>query len=258
MLCLEKSFRRGLFVNCLVNILKKIIVYNFVYNFWVNEVYEKVDKFVVLIKFVYDIFKKIGILEYKFFIKFNFIFEDEVDMFRGVGDYVLFIGRFIYEKGILDFINVMNYVKRDIKLLIVGNGYFEVLIRKVLDKYKLINVYLIGWKSFDEVVKIIFNVRLLIFFSKWYEGFLMVILEVYSKGRLVLVYNVGGIKEIVFFDVNGWLVNNLLVKEFVKNIEYVYEVSESFKLEYIVEVLLNKWLVIINYNKYIKSLLYFN
>lgn len=257
-LCLEKSFRRGLFVNCSANILKKIIAYNFVYNFWANEAYEKVDKFVVLTKFAYDIFKKIGIPEHKLFIKPNFIFEDEVDMPRGVGDYALFVGRLTYEKGILDLINAMNYVKRDIKLLIVGNGYLEALIRKVLDKYKLTNVHLIGWKSPDEVAKIISNARLLILPSKWYEGFPMVILEAYSKGRPVLAHNVGGIKEIVFPDVNGWLVNNLSAKEFAKNIEHAYEVSESFKSEYIVEVLLNKWSATTNYNKYIKSLLYSN
>lgn len=62
-----------------------------------------------------------------------------------------------------------------------------------------------------------------------YEGLPMVILEAMSLGRPIVASNVGGIKEIVRDNQNGFVVNNV-AEEFKNKIKYILENEKTQKL----------------------------
>lgn len=87
-----------------------------------------------------------------------------------------------------------------------------------------------------------------------YEGLPMVILEAMSLGKPIVASNVGGIKEIVRNNQNGYVVNNI-AEEFKNKIEYIFENEdiqnkfskksyEIFKEELTVDKMVNSYLEI--------------
>ena len=118
---------------------------------------------------------------------------------------ILFVGRLVEEKGILDlleaFINLKKQGFKDIKLEIVGRGVLEKEIKRKIkliglsDKVKMTN------KSYNDMPLIYQNADIFVLPSKktktWEEQYGMVLIEAMASGLPIIASKSGAIPEII-------------------------------------------------------------
>lgn len=112
------------------------------------------------------------------------------------GDYVLFSGRLTQEKGIETLIRAMAGLP-DIPLKVAGSGMTESVTRSVARDLGADNVEFLGFKSEDEVRRLVQGSRFVCVPSEWYENAPMSALESFACGKPVIGSRIGGIPEMV-------------------------------------------------------------
>ncbi|MFA5816990.1 MAG: glycosyltransferase [Bacteroidales bacterium] len=132
------------------------------------------------------------------------------------GDYFLYFGRISREKGILTLIKASQIA--GVKLIIAGTGPQEEEIRRQED-YKTIRLEdsktlrpgegekgmaFVGFKSGEELNKLIRESSFVVVPSEWYENNPMTVVEAFSLGKPVIGARIGGIPELVTPE-NGYL-----------------------------------------------------
>lgn len=100
-------------------------------------------------------------------------------------DYYIFVGRVAKEKGIEQLLNVFSQV--DQKLVVVGDGPLLEEAKLKYEKYDYIQFT--GWKSQEDVYKMMYKAKGLIFPSLWFEGAPLTIFEAMSMGLPCIVSN---------------------------------------------------------------------
>jgi len=131
---------------------------------------------------------------------------------------VLFIGRLVHRKGphllLKSFKNVIREVP-EAKLIIVGRGYMETILRSmaaVLDLRR--NIVFKGFVSEEEKISLLGKSMVVAIPSIYGESFGIVAVEAFATGNPVVAFKVGGLSEIVDHSVNGFLVNTWNIKRF--------------------------------------------
>ncbi len=109
-------------------------------------------------------------------------------------------------------------IKQDWQLIIVGSGPEELNLKKIASDNNKIKF--LGNLDNKQVLEYMSQAHLLVLLSE-YEGLSHVILEALSQKLPVLALNVGGNPELIKNNVNGFLLNNLDVKEVKSKIELV-------------------------------------
>lgn len=132
------------------------------------------------------------------------------------GKYFLFLGRLSYEKGLFTLITAFSRLK-DIKLMIVGTGPQETLLKDTVKKSGGENIEFAGFKSGDELKTIISDAAFNIIPSEWWENNPLSVIESYSVGVPVIGANVGGIPEIIVEGETGYLFE-------MKNVDHLTKV----------------------------------
>lgn len=120
-------------------------------------------------------------------------------------NYVLYVGRLDYRKGILDLIEAFKYIKTDIKLFIVGYGPLYGLIKEEISKNCMNNVFLLGYLDGKELIKIYQNASIFVFPS-YYEGLPTSLLEAMSCALPIITTKIPAHKELIKNNYNGLLV----------------------------------------------------
>lgn len=128
----------------------------------------------------------------------------------------LFLGRIGERKGTFDLLEVIKMNKEvwngTIKFLIGGDGETHKLV-KLITEYQIDDIVtFIGWVSGDKKIHLLQTSDVLILPS-YNEGLPISILEGMSYGLPIIASNVGGIPEVVFPDVNGYIVTPGNLKE---------------------------------------------
>lgn len=114
----------------------------------------------------------------------------------GQGEYALYFGRIIDEKGV-DVLLAAAELVRDIPLVVVGDGPdLAALKQHALDR-GLQQVKFVGAKWGDELDEILAACRFVVVPSIWHENFPYVILQSFAMGKPVIGSNRGGIPELV-------------------------------------------------------------
>jgi glycosyltransferase involved in cell wall biosynthesis len=203
--CLDKGIINAVMSNCTYDWMRNVILalVNTIYKS--KNIFDHVDKFIALTNFSKNIFVKFGIPAEKIAVKPNFIFEEDIKPVYEKEDYIIFVGRLSYEKGIMTLLQAMKELNDEVKLLIVGDGPLRDEVIKFIQKNNLKNIKYLGPQKREKVLELIGKAKFLVFPSLWFEGFPMVLLEAFSVGTPVLASNLGGIPEIVEEGVNGWL-----------------------------------------------------
>ncbi len=120
--------------------------------------------------------------------------------------YILFVGRLIYDKGIYELARAFNIISkeyRDFNLILAGEGIEkENLKKKFIEEGTLNKVHFIGIVSHKEVAYFM-KVSDLLVLPTWAEGLPNVVLEAMAVGLPVIATNVGGIPEILENRVTG-------------------------------------------------------
>lgn len=126
---------------------------------------------------------------------FNLPPEDEA--------YALYFGRIEKIKGIGTLLQAFKHIP--LKLVIAGEGSALGHFKDMAAALQLNNVTFVGFKSGDDLKKLISNSRFCIVPSEWYENCPMSVLEAMALGKAVVASDIGGIPELVRDGIDGYL-----------------------------------------------------
>ena len=157
----------------------------------------KINKLIVLTEFSKNKFLEANFPENKITVKPNFIFDNSKKYIDLNKKGFLYASRLTEEKGLLDLIEA--YKKYHFDLTVCGDGP----LRKKLISYKNINY--LGFLDKENLLKIMGKSKFLIFPSKWYEGFPIILLEAFALETIVIAPNLGSIANIIKHEQNGLL-----------------------------------------------------
>ena len=110
--------------------------------------------------------------------------------------YLLYFGRLSEEKGIGILIEAMKRLPK-IKLKIAGRGPDEEKIKKLIYRYQLSNVEMLGYKNEQEIQNLIQNSSLVVVPSLTPETFGLSALEALALGKCVLASDIGALPELI-------------------------------------------------------------
>lgn len=135
---------------------------------------------------------------------------------------LLFLGLLVKEKGIYDLIELLSEYKekyeRRVRLIVGGNGDVKSFQNKI-QEYGLENIISFeGWVSGEKKSRL-FNSSDVYVLPSYTEGLPISILEAMSYKLPIISTNVGGIPEIVFNNVNGFLITPGDKEAIVKSID---------------------------------------
>lgn len=150
----------------------------------------------------------------------------------------LYVGRLSEEKGVELFCQAVTELKTqyDIEGVVVGDG---ALLERLKDNYSEIRFE--GWKSPEDVQKIMQISRVLVLPSKWYEGAPLTIIEAMSAGLPCVVSDCTSATEIVQDSINGYVFESgnvdSLKEKLIKTIDNIEllrvqkELLNTFRIE---------------------------
>ena len=122
---------------------------------------------------------------------------------------ILFVGRLVEEKGILDLYEAYKEIKKskiknqnyNLKLKIVGDGYLKNRLKDLINNDDLEESITIEKKEYEEMPEVYREADILILPSKttktWEEQYGMVLVEAMAIGLPIVAYDSGAISEIV-------------------------------------------------------------
>jgi glycosyltransferase involved in cell wall biosynthesis len=117
---------------------------------------------------------------------------------------ILFVGRLVEEKGIMDLYQAFVNVKKEfdqVKLKVVGDGLLKEQLVKLIRQDHLENDTIITSSNYQNMAKIYQSANIIVVPSKttrtWEEQYGMVLLEAMASGLPIIAYRSGAIEEIV-------------------------------------------------------------
>jgi len=121
-----------------------------------------------------------------------------------LGDYIVYAGRVILEKGLGTLVRAVAKVPRS-KLVIIGEGDARPELERIAAQVGATNVEFAGYKLGDEFVKLLAQSRGMVLPSELYETCGLVVWEAYAVHRPAIVARIGGAPEFVDDGETGFL-----------------------------------------------------
>ena len=184
-------------------------------NYWhrIKGYYAKVDLFISPSHFLANHIKRVY-PDARVEILPNFVQKVDAGD-SSVGDYYLYAGRIINEKGVDLILKTAKRLPK-IKFEIAGTGPDE---NRLKEEYDLPNVNWLGQLSSEDLQLRIESAIACIIPSRWYENCPLAILESFVLGTPVIASHIGGIPEIVRHKYNGLLFKNNSVDSLIEQVE---------------------------------------
>ena len=156
---------------------------------------EHVDRFIVPSKFYLEKFVEWGWPREKFTYIPNFVDVHAASPSNDTaGNAFLYVGRLSNEKGVATFIQAVADAR--VPGWIVGSGPEEPALRQ-LAAHSGANITFFGYRSGDDLSRLIQRARAIVLPSEWYENAPLSLLEAYALHKPVLGARIGGIPELV-------------------------------------------------------------
>lgn len=119
-------------------------------------------------------------------------------------DYVVFLGRLTYEKGVWLLIDAMREFA-DTELLVVGTGPLETELRQFVANNNMRNIRFAGYLAGEELKTAVANAKFTVIPSIWYDNSPLVIYESMALGKAVAGARIGGIPELIQDGETGYI-----------------------------------------------------
>lgn len=155
---------------------------------------QQVDIYIALTEFARQKFIEGGFPANKIVVKPNFV-HPAPEAGTGKGEYALFVGRLVPEKGLITLLKAWEQVSDRLPLKILGDGPLADQVNAAA--IASTNIKWLGQKSLEEVYSWIGNAKILVCPSEWYEGFPRTIVEAFAKGTPVIASKIGSLIELV-------------------------------------------------------------
>jgi glycosyltransferase involved in cell wall biosynthesis len=203
----------GNYINCIKqkcvkdSLFKSVLAVVEAYFIKQRNFYNKISLYIAPSNFYRDKlieskFTKSPIIHMANFLPTNTIFE----LPSKIQHYLLYFGRLSSEKGIITLLSAMKNDTNGHILYILGEGPQRQEIEQYINDNRLQNrVKLLGFKNGTELQDIILQSKCVILPSEWYENSPYSIMEAMSKGRPVIVSDLGGVTEMVEDGVTGYI-----------------------------------------------------
>lgn len=159
-----------------------------------------VDVYIALTEVARDLYVRGGLPAGKLVVKPNFLPNDP-GVGAADGGYALFLGRLVPEKGVLTMLDAWHSLGAQLPLKIVGDGPLAPQVAAAARE--TLGVEALGWRSHEEVLKLLQGARLLVFPSEWPETFGLTLIEAYACGVPVVASNFGSAASLVEHGVTG-------------------------------------------------------
>lgn len=185
----------GHFINCakgkcIHNSTAKSIVGTAEGYFWkVKKTYRYIDVIICCSEFLKSKMDTNPLFKNKTIALHNFIDKTKTDK-PVKKDYVVYFGRYSEEKGIATLIDAAKQLN-EVSFVFAGKGPLEEEVNKVQ------NIKNVGFKTGDELVKLISEARFSVYPSEWYENCPFSVMESQLYYTPVLGAYIGGIPELI-------------------------------------------------------------
>lgn len=118
------------------------------------------------------------------------------------GEYILYFGRFIEEKGVDVLMKAVQNIP-NVKLKLVGNGPDEEALKQLMKDLRISNIELLGPRWGKDLDALLAQTRFVVVPSVWHENYPYVILQSFAVGKPVIGTDRGGIPELIQDRVTG-------------------------------------------------------
>ncbi len=142
----------------------------------------------------------------------------------GPGEYFVYLGRLVPEKGVGTLMHAWERIKT--KLLVVGDGPEASRLRAAAPQ----NVEFRGTVDPHEVNTLLRRARAVLVPSEWHEGAGKVVSEAYAAGVPVLASSAGALPEIVEHELTGLVIPPANPAAWVGGVERLLDDSESERM----------------------------
>ncbi len=188
--CMSEGFKACSKYNCIHNSKVKSILGTIEASLYRSlKTYRYVDTIICPSRFLKEKLDKYDILKDKTVVLHNFIQKTNwVDTKKG--DYVLYFGRYTYEKGVATLLKVCKELP-EIPFVFAGGGDLEKEIAAVP------NVKNVGFLQGEDLEELIRKARFSVFTSEWYENCPFSVMESQMYGTPIIAANIGGTPELV-------------------------------------------------------------
>ena len=190
------------------------------YYYHKRDTYNLVDCYICPSRFMAETIEAAGVHKNKLNVIHNFALEQvNLEPKDKSEKYILYFGRLSVEKGIKTLLEVCKELN-EIHFVFAGTGPLS-------DLCKIIsNINCVGFKSGDELNRLIRNAAFSVYPSEWYENCPMSILESISLGTPVLCSDLGGSKELVVPGRTGEIFKAYDKADLIRKIKALYNNTE--------------------------------
>ena len=141
---------------------------------------------------------------------------------------IIYAGRLSEEKGILDLLDFLQLLSKDIDILILGSGPEE---SKVREKAKLFsNVHFLGYQSKENTIKLIRGSDIIVQPSLMEGGTSSSILEAMACKTAIIATSIDGNKETIFHMETAYTVSPNNPVEINTAVNYLFENPQKQKI----------------------------
>lgn len=186
-----------------------------------RKTYKEIDAVISPSKFLSEKLGTNQILKDQMHVLHNFVDRANDDVKNQKEDYILFFGRYSYEKGIGTLLKVVDELP-EVQFVFAGNGP---LVDEVNKRKNIINK---GFLSGSELQQTIASARLTVIPSECFENCPFTVMESQMYGTPVLGSDLGGIPELIQVGRTGELFESGNVLELKRKIIEVYSKSDEY------------------------------
>lgn len=225
----EKCLSKHREWNCLKNKCNGVLFSSFSYSFKFFLIrrlkyYDKVDRFYTISSFIANKLIDNGFPQNKIYILPNAIEtvdkEQEKSLNSEERKYITFIGRLTEEKGFYDFIHISQDMP-EYEFRVAGD-------KQGINMELSNNIRLLGKLDKEELKELYKNSKLVLFLSKWYEPFGLILIEAMKYSVPVISYKIGATSEIIEDNKTGFLVEKGNIQKIEEKIKELLDNSSLY------------------------------